>query len=117
MLKKILIVFVVIIAFLFASIYVFRTNIKRYAIRTILKSFPLPNVALADVNYDETTGKLNLEEIKIKNPKGFKGDYILEADSVAMDISFTTKPDLRLNINQIDITEPTLYIERSPRDE
>jgi hypothetical protein len=116
MLKKIFIVLFILLAFLLASIYIFRTNIKRYAIQTILKSFPLPNVALANVKFDETTGKLNLEEIKIKNPKGFKNEYMIEADSVNMDISFTTKPNLRLNINEIDITNPVFYVERSPDD-
>jgi hypothetical protein len=113
MLKKIFIVLLIIIAFLVASVYVFRANIKNYAIQTILKSFPLPNVALANVHFDETTGKLNLEEIKVKNPKGFMNQYILEADSVDMDISFATKPQLRLNINEINIDNPVFYLERS----
>lgn len=114
MLKKIFIVLLIIIAFLAASIFIFRSNIKRYAIHTILKSFPLPNVALANVNFDETTGKLNLEEIKVKNPRGFKNKYIIEADSVDMDISFTNKPQLRLDIKEIDVTNPIFYVERSP---
>ena len=113
MFKKIVLVLIIILAFLAASIYIFRSNIKKYAINTIIKSFPLPNVALANVNYDETTGKLNLEEIKVKNPKGFVSEHIMEAASVDMDISFTTKPWLRLNINEIGINEPVFYIERS----
>lgn len=113
MIKKILIAMILIFAILAASAYLFRANIKKYAIDVILKSFPLPNVALANVKYDETTGKLNLEEIKIKNPKGFTNEYMAEADSVNMDISFITKPQLRLNINTIDITNPIFYLERS----
>lgn len=113
MFKKIILVLVIIFAFLIASIYIFRANIKKYAINTIVKSFPIPNVALANINYDETTGKLNLEEIKVKNPKGFTSKYMMEADSVNMDISFTTKPQLRLNIDDIDITNPVFYVERS----
>lgn len=113
MLKKILIVLLIILAFLFASVYIFRANIKRYAINTILKSFPLPNVALANVSFDETTGRLNLEDIKVKNPKGFRSENIMEADSINMDISFVTKPELSLNINEIDITNPIFYVERS----
>ena len=113
MLKKIFIALVIIFAFLFASVYIFRANIKQYAITTILKSFPLPNVALANVNFDRTTGKLNLEEIKIKNPKGFKSSYMMEADSIDMDVSFTTEPDLQLDINNIDITNPAFYVECS----
>jgi len=116
MFKKIFIVLLILFAFLLVSIYIFRANIKRYAIQTILKSFPLPNVALANVRFDETSGKLNLEEIKIKNPKGFKSEYMIEADSINMDIRFTTKPNLRLDINKIDITNPVFYIERSPDD-
>jgi uncharacterized protein involved in outer membrane biogenesis len=111
--KKILLVIIIILAFLLASIFIFRTNIKHYAIQTILKSFPLPNVALANVNFDETTGKLNLEEIKVKNPRGFRNKYIMEADSIDMNISFTTKPNLRLDINEIDITKPVFHVERS----
>ena len=116
MLKKIFIVLFIIFAFLLASIYIFRANIKRYAIATILKSFPLPNVALANVNFDQTTGRLKLEDIKVKNPRGFTSKYIMEADSVDMDISYTTKPDLTLNIDNINIVSPTLYIERSQGD-
>ena len=116
MAKKILIVMVLVIAFLLASIYIFRANIKRYAIQTILKSFPLPNVALANVDFDETTGRLNLEEIKVKSPKGFESEYIMEADSVDMSLGITRKPNLRLDINDINITNPVLYIERSPDD-
>lgn len=113
MLKKIFLVLLIIFAFMAASIYIFRANIKQYAVNAILKSFPLPNVALANVNYDETTGKLNLEEIKVKNPKGFTNEYIMEADSVDMDISITTKPQLQLDINDIGITNPVFYLERS----
>ena len=113
MLKRVFIVVVIILAFLVASVYIFRANIKQYAVTTILRSFPLPNVALANVNFDETTGKLNLEEVKVKNPKGFKNKYIMEANSVDMDISFVTKPNLRLNISNIDITDPVFYVERS----
>ncbi|MBL7071457.1 MAG: DUF748 domain-containing protein [Candidatus Omnitrophica bacterium] len=113
MLKKILVVFVVVFAFLVASVYLFRSNIKKYALDTILKSFPLPNVALASVTYDETSGKLNLEEIKVKSPKGFLSEYIMEADSIDMDISFSTKPKLNLNINEIDIANPAFYVERA----
>lgn len=114
--KKILIVLIVILSFLFASIYIFRANIKRYAIQTILKSFPLPNVALANVRFDETTGRLNLEDIKVKNPKGFSNKYIMEADSINMDINFTAKPQLQLNINKIGVTNPVFYVERSSAD-
>ena len=113
MFKKVFIVLVIIVAFLLASIYIFRANIKRYTIQTILKSFPLPNVALANVSFDETTGRLNLEEIKVKNPRGFRNKYIMEADSIDMGISFTTKPNLRLNISEIDVINPIFYVERS----
>ena len=114
MLKKVFIILIIMVAFLLATIYIFRANIKRYAINTILKSFPLPNVAMADVNFDETTGRLKLEEIKVKNPMGFTSKYIMEADAVNMGINFTTKPELSLNINEINITNPAFYLERSP---
>jgi len=113
MAKKILIILVVIIVFLGASIYIFRATIKEYALNVILKSFPLPNVALAGINFDETTGKLNLQDIKVKNPRGFQGKYLMEAVSVDMNINVTTKPSLRLDINNINITDPIFYVERS----
>ena len=72
MLKRIFIILVMILAFLAASVYIFRANIKRYAVTTILRSFPMPNVALANVSFDETAGKLNLEGVRVKNPKGFR---------------------------------------------
>ncbi len=111
--KKVFVVLVIIFAFLTASIYVFRANIKRYAMNTILKSFPLPNVALANVNFDETTGTLNLEDIKVKNPKGYQSDYLMEASSVDVSLRVITKPELLLDINRVDITNPVLYVERS----
>ncbi|MBN1872481.1 MAG: DUF748 domain-containing protein [Candidatus Omnitrophica bacterium] len=113
MLKKILFVFAVVLVVTVTSIYIFRANIKRYAINTILKSFPLPNVALADVNFDESSGRLNLEDLKVKNPRGFINQYMMEADSINMNINIVTKPDLLLNISQIDITNPVFYIERA----
>jgi hypothetical protein len=116
MIKKLIIILIIIFAFLATSIYIFQSNIKRYAIQTILKSFPMPNIALANVSFDETTGRLNLEEIKVKNPKGFKSKYILEADSIDMDISFTTKPNLCININELNVSNPIIYIEHSPID-
>ncbi len=113
MLKRILIVFVILFAFLAVSAYLFRSNIKKYAIDMILRSFPLPGVALANVRYDEAAGTLNLEEIKVKNPKGFSSEYIMEAVSIDMDISITNKPKLNLNISNVDITDPVFYVERS----
>lgn len=113
MLKRILIVLVILFAFLAASVYLFRSNIKRYALDAILKSFPIPNVALANVKYDETAGTLNLEEIKVKSPRGFVSEYIMEADSINMDINITTKPSLNLNVSEVDIANPVFYVERS----
>lgn len=113
MAKKILIILIAIIAFLAASVYIFRENIKQYALKVILKSFPIPNVAMAGINFDETTGKLNLEDIKVKNPRGFQGKYIMEATSLDMKVNITTKPSMRLDINNINITNPIFYIERS----
>jgi len=113
MLKRILIVIVILFAFMAASVYLFRSNIKRYALDAILKSFPIPNVALANVKYDETTGTLNLEEIKVKSPQGFVSEYIMEADSIDMDINISTKPNLNLNINRVNIANPVFYVERS----
>jgi len=116
MLKKIFITLILVFAFVLASVYIFRANIKKYAISTILKSFPLPNVALADVNFDEKEGKLKLEEIKVKNPRGYKEKYIMEAALVDMDITFASKPELRLNIQDINIVDPVFCIERSSSD-
>lgn len=113
MIKKILIILVAIVVLLGASLYVFRTNIKQYALNMILKSFPIPNVALAGINFDETTGKLKLEDIKIKNPRGFQGKYIMEASSLDMNINVTTKPTMRLDVNNINIADPIFYVERS----
>ncbi len=116
MAKKILIVLIVAIVFLGVSFYIFRDTIKQYALNLILKSFPIPNVALAGINFDETTGKLNLADIKVKNPKGFQGKYLMEASSVDMKINVTTKPSLRLDINNINIQNPIFYVERSAAD-
>ena len=116
MAKKILIVLVVLVVFLGVSFYVFRDTIKQYALNAILKSFPIPNVALAGINFDETTGKLNLADIKVKNPKGFQGKYLMEASSIDMKVNVTTKPALRLDINNINIQNPIFYVERSAAD-
>lgn len=116
MAKKILIVLMVSIALLGASLYFFRDTLKQYTLNLILKSFPIPNVALADINFDKTTGKLRLEDIKIKNPKGFQGKYLMEASSVDMKLNITTKPSLRLDINNIQIQNPAFYLERSAAD-
>ena len=116
MAKKILIVLVVLVVFLGVSFYVFRDTIKQYALNAILKSFPIPNVALAGINFDETTGKLNLADIKVKNPKGFQGKYIIEASSIDMKINVATKPSLRLDINNINRQNPIFYVERSAAD-
>lgn len=113
MAKKILITLVAIIVLFAASLYIFRNNIKQYVLGIILKSFPIPNVALAGINFDETTGRLNLEDIKVKNPQGFQGKYIMEAASLDMNINVTTKPSMRLDVNSIDITNPIFYVERS----
>lgn len=113
MIKKILIVLVVITIILASSIYFFRNNIKQYALDMILRSFPIPNVALAGINFDETTGKLNLEDIKVKNPQGFQGKYLMEAGSLDMNLNITTKPAMRLDVNNINITDPIFYVERS----
>ena len=116
MAKKILIALILLILVLGASLYIFRDTIKQYALKLILKSFPLPNVALAGINFDETTGKLNLADIKVKNPKGFQGKYIIEASSIDMKINVATKPSLRLDINNINIQDPIFYVERSAAD-
>ncbi|MBU4377180.1 MAG: DUF748 domain-containing protein [Candidatus Omnitrophica bacterium] len=116
MAKKILIVLVLLIVLLGASLYFFRDALKQYTLNLILKSFPIPNVALAGINFDETTGKLHLEDIKVKNPKGFQGKYLMEASSVDMKLNVTTKPSLRLDINNIQIQNPTFYVERSAAD-
>lgn len=113
MAKKILIILTAIIVIAAASLYMFRGNIKQYALNIILKSFPIPNVALAGINFDETTGKLKLEDIKVKNPKGFQGKYLMEAASLDMNINVTTKPNLRLDVNNINIADPIFYVERS----
>jgi len=115
MFKRVVIIILILFMFFAASAYLFRARIKRYAIDTILKSFPLPNVALANVRYDETAGTLNLEDIKIKNPKGFVSENMVEADSIDMDISIVTKPKLNLDISRVDIANPVFYIERSAR--
>ncbi|MDP3789911.1 MAG: DUF748 domain-containing protein [Candidatus Omnitrophota bacterium] len=113
MAKKILIILVAIIVLTAASLYLFRTNIKHYVLNMILKSFPIPNVALAGINFDETTGKLNLQDIKVKNPRGFQGKYLMEATSLDMNINVATKPSMRLDVNNINITNPIFYVERS----
>jgi len=115
MFKKIIIGVFVIIVFIAASVYIFRANIKRYALQTILKSFPLPNVALADVNFDEAEGRLSLEDIRVKTPRGFSRD-IFSAKKVDMKIGIVTQPELLLDIDAIDLWEPVITLERSPQD-
>lgn len=113
MAKKILIVLILLIVLAGVSLYLFRGALKQYTLNLILKSFPIPNVALAGINFDETTGKLHLEDIKVKNPKGFQGKYMMEASSVDIKLSIAVKPSVRLDVNNINIQNPVFYVERS----
>ena len=116
MLKKIIIFILVLAVFTVTATYIFRGEIKRYGLEVLLRSFPIPNVKMAKVDFDETEGTLTLEGVNVKNARGFSYPNILEAEKVVLDIDLVMGAKPRLNIKRIDITRPVLYVERSEKD-